>query len=400
MIRDYSEEVYNKLNKQIDDINNETTNPIIECVEDFFLRVGKWINLVDLNRTKNYQKRMLDMNNTTKSDLEKIFKKVRNIDKCTAIDIGDINERMKVYNKKIQDLSKIIRPGLKIDSAGTIKAFCKKYNTKLEEADKIIYEEHLKVVKKTEKKVLLKSTKGIISGVVSSAVEIYSLPAKWIYTLATKGKGKLSKEIIKSSLSLVNGVFSVGSNGVSIALSGMALLCGKNVIYSEIILEDAEAYAGVSCFSETVEAMEKTGEKGTITSEALKIDNILEDINTVDDLFSDAKSLVTERKGIFPDTSSLKHKELEKADVLDDAKKDYLYIKKLYNKFEKNKILASRIEKIYGYAETFFDINEKGKIKDLLENKLLEESKIFKDIEKLTKPDETFKTDFIQKNKS
>lgn len=62
--------------------------------------------------------------------------------------------------------------------------------------------------------------------------------------------------------------------------------------------------------------------------------------------------------------------------------------------------MASRIEKIYGYAETFFDINEKGKIKDLLENKLLEESKIFKDIEKLTKPDETFKTDFIQKNKS
>lgn len=388
-IRDYSDEVYNRMLKQIDEINNETINCVTDALGDVCLHLGKWTGIINTSSTEAYQKKMLDMNNTTANQLKKIFKEVKEIDTTKAEDIKQLNDRQREYNIKIKSLSDTIHPGVSFKSADEIRKLCSEINGKLKDADKAINEKYKTVLKSATSDVMLKAVKGTMGGIVNCGVSILSLPVKMIKGLATGGPVKMATEATPEVWGTINSVFSVGSNLGALAAVGvgsvMALLT-KNSRYKELGLEEAENYAGSKGLADSLAA--SCGEN-KFTSAVREVSDTIDTIDTIDNLIDDGKGFV-KGEGILPKKQIPEKDILHKKDMLEEYQQHYRHMQWLYDKYNKQKNNASAVKHVYNYAETFFDVNEEGGILESVENEILEESKLLKDVKKIVNFDDTF----------
>lgn len=387
MIRDYSDEVYNCMLKQIDEINSETINCVTDALGDVVLHMGKWTGLIRTSSTEEYQKKMLDMNDTTAKQLKKIFKEVKEIDATKSEDIKKINDRQREYNNKIKQLSDTIHPGVSFKSAEEIKKICSGINGNLTAADKAINEKYQTVLRSTTSDVVLKAVKGTIGGIVNCGVSILSLPVKMIEGLATGGPVKMATEAASDTWGIINSVFSVGSNIGALAavgLGGVFAFATGNSRYREAGLEEAEKYVGSEGLADALIA--EYGEN-KFTSTVKGVSDMIDTIDTLDSLIDDSKGFI-KGEGILPKNPIPEHEVLQKKDMLDKYKDDYRHIQWLYNKYEKQKNNASVVKHVYDYAETIFDVNEEGGVLESLGSEMLEESKLLKDMKDIFGDDE------------
>lgn len=82
--RDFTRETYEILIKEIEKIDSENWSKVTDFIGDIFLRIGKFTHFISLDEemqnVREYQKSVLDMNNTTKSQLKKYsIKRIRQI---------------------------------------------------------------------------------------------------------------------------------------------------------------------------------------------------------------------------------------------------------------------------------------------------------------------------------
>ena len=198
MIRDYTEQTYERLCEQVDQINAEKMDPIKDQIGDIFNFFQKWIHVLklddDMKNATQYHKAVLDMYDTTKAELDKIFRKVNNVDQTMSTNTSKLNERQINHSSKLAKLCEMIHPGWKIESVKTIRERCKIYNSNIENLDEQIAVDYDVELKSVMKKEAMEGLRGTLSGIVKLGINIFSMPAKWTMALCTKGPAGMIKE--------------------------------------------------------------------------------------------------------------------------------------------------------------------------------------------------------------
>lgn len=396
VIRDYRDSVYQKLCKQVDQINEETMNPVTDILGDILLRFKKWIHLLELDQntkdTTKYYKSVLDMRDTTKADLKKIFEKVDAVDKGMSSDISKLNDRQNNYKSRLVELASMIKPGWKIESAQYIHERCAIYNKKIETLDKSIATDYKAELKYMMKEEALEGAKGAVGGIVKLAVDIFAMPAKWTMAFCTEGPSGLGKEAVSDTWGLINDFFGAAGNisglagiGVTAAIYGFT----KNTAYARSGIEFLEGYTGAKDLYDVLEADEKANGESSFTSGMKTVAGTIDNIDTTVSLVTDAKNLVTKGKGILP-MNPMKHTVLEKADMTEDAVEHFKHYQWLYNKLEKEGNIASTIGEVYNLGEVAYDMNQPRGVAESLGKRVANESKLVKDLGKIIDYDNTF----------
>ena len=153
--RDFTRETYEILIKEIEKIDSENWSKVTDFIGDIFLRIGKFTHIISLDEemqnVREYQKRVLDMNNTTKNQLKKIFNQTNTTDHVMAGKIKNVNEQQEPYNQKLKQLCDMIQPNWNIQNAKYIAEACQSYNKKMGEIDKITNQEYKAEAKEAER---------------------------------------------------------------------------------------------------------------------------------------------------------------------------------------------------------------------------------------------------------
>ena len=133
MIRDYTQATLDKLLAEIDSINRNNWSWFTDFLGDRWLKLGKALRLVsledDLSNLESYQRKVLDMNNTTKEELRQIFERVYEVDSSYSRHFDDLLQRQQIYNAKITKLTEMITPHFSIAPAATISEAVRGFNS-------------------------------------------------------------------------------------------------------------------------------------------------------------------------------------------------------------------------------------------------------------------------------
>lgn len=392
--RDYRDEVYNRLCEQIDQINSETFNPVADFLGDSALTLGKWAGILKLDEnvkdTKEYHKHVLDMNNTTKKQLKNIFKKVKEIDNSFSKDIAAVNSRQQTYFNKIKNLHAMITPSGEIKSAEYIRTHCEPYNKQLTAADKKIQPKYVEQLKYAMKREAIEGAKGTIGGIVKVAADIVIMPASWIKAYATGGFIGFAKEWTFDTWGLINDFYSTVGNGsglLGLGVGGVAYSITKNPRMLRTGLDHAEDMTGAGGLYDALEADEKANGKSVVTTYMKKGAKFMDHLDTTVSLASDGKDLLKNPKGVILPKNPMKHSILHKADMTQEAQKNYKRIQNFYNKFEKEANIAKTTKMVYSYAEDIYNLGVPGGgVKETLDS-----SKAWKDLCKIVDYKKTYK---------
>lgn len=360
MVRDFTDETKERLLKQIDKINNETWNPVSDFLGDRLLYVGKWIGILhindDMSNVKSYQKKVLDMTNMTKKELNEIFENVYSIDnqyKGLAI---NLNTRQSTYNTKLEKLIGMIQPNFNIPSAEAIKSELNEINKTLSNIDGIINKEYKDKLAFATKETALKSAKGLVGGVIGLAVDLFTLPVKMVKNVATRNPLAIFSDV----WSLIDGVFSVGSNLVG--LFCLFSFATGNANIRESLLSYTEPFAGVKGLTDALEADEKVNGKNVVTSSIKWLSKKIDALDAGYHLVKDLSGFMDNPSSMIDTNLGLKeeYKPIQKADMLQKYQKDGTWrtYQNLYRKLYKNYNYSglSKIKKIYGYLESLWEL--------------------------------------------
>lgn len=383
--RDFTRETYEILIKEIEKIDSENWSKVTDFIGDIFLRIGKFTHFISLDEemqnVREFQKSVLDMNNTTKSQLKKIFNQTNTTDHVMAGKIKHVNEQQEPYNQKLKQLCDMIQPNWNIQNAKYIAETCQSYNKKMGEIDKITNQEYKAEAKEAVARQMKTAAKNTISGILGVAVSVMSMPATWIKVLATEGPKRMAIVCFSDTWGLVDKTFQVG--GGLVGLAGAAISYGvvkrsKNVSMMEEALKSND-YANVKTLSDVMIAsgededsvFVKTAKGLTTSAEAFGI-------------ASDVKEMVKSGTGILPSNPIATHKILHKADMLPEAQKNYRHIQWMYNKFEKKANVAKNIKLVYDTGSDLWELNQPdANAKKIITEKVGGQSKLIEDVEKI-----------------
>ncbi len=393
-IRDYRDEVYNRLCEQIDQINSTTFSSVTDFFGDSVLTLGKWAGILKLDEnvrdTKKYHKRVLDMNDTTKKELKDIFEKVEKVDNSFSKDIAAVNSRQQIYFNKIKKLHEMITPSGEIKSAKYIRTQCEPYNKQLDAADKKIQPKYVEQLNYSMKKEAIEGAVGSIGSIVKLGADIVTMPASWMKAFATGGPVGFAKEWLSDTWGLINDLYSVAGNlsGYHLLWFGeIGYLITRNPYCLSATLEKTEGMTGAAGLYDTLEAREKAEGKDKFTTSMKKGAKFMDHLDTTVGLLSDGKDLLKDPKGVILPKNPMKHSILHKADMTQEAQKNYKRIQNFYNKFEKEANVAKTTKMIYSYAEEIYNSGVSGGVvKETFEN-----SKLWKDLCKIVDYKETYK---------
>ena len=256
--RDFTRETYEILIKEIEKIDSENWSKVTDFIGDIFLRIGKFTHFISLDEemqnVREYQKSVLDMNDTTKSQLKKIFNQTNTTDHVMAGKIKHVNEQQEPYNQKLKQLCDMIQPNWNIQNAKYIAETCQSYNKKMGEIDKITNQEYKAEAKEAVARQMKTAAKNTISGILGVAVSVMSMPATWIKVLATEGPQSMAVVCFSDTWGLVDKTFQVG--GGLVGLTGAAISYGvvkrsKNVSMMEEALKSND-YADAKTLSDVM----------------------------------------------------------------------------------------------------------------------------------------------------
>lgn len=365
MIRDFTEATKNRLLNEIDDINQNTWNPVTDAIGDVLMYAGKGIGIISLNEdmsnVKAYQRSVLDMTDTTKKELQQIFDDVYDLDNKYSGMIADINTNEDVYNDKIKYLCSIIRPNFTICDAKTIRAQTEKYNDKLEAIGGKINSNFEKEIDAGAKDAALEATKGLVNSLIKTAVDIVLLPVNMAQNLLVGNYAG----VFADTWAIIDDTFAIGSNLVGISVIGLgygvSAISGNNKSLNKTI-EYSEAYGGVTGLTELLEAEEKLKGEGGITSGMKKISKKIDNASAAVDICNSAKSFVEDPTSMIDIKFGFNEKlePLKKADMLDEYKSDYEKWQALYKQIGEDSYYTEvkNISKGYEYMKGIWEASD------------------------------------------
>lgn len=179
MVRDFTEETKERLLKQIDSINKNNWCWFSDALGDALLHVGKLSGILhlddDMSHVESYHRRVLDMNNTTKDELNKIFEKVDDIDIDYSGTFSRLAERQTTYNERLSLLSGMIKFSFSLPTASSIRTQLKDVNNKLVAIDGKVNKEYIEKMDYLAKEALKDAGKRIIKGGIGIVIDIFTL---------------------------------------------------------------------------------------------------------------------------------------------------------------------------------------------------------------------------------
>lgn len=294
MIKDFSSATQNRLLSQIESIKKKQLCSFTDFFGDLWTRGGKWIGHLHLNEdmsnVESYQRKVLDMTNMTKNQLNKLFQNVYKIDSDYQSKFSELNLRESEYNNKIRSLIDQIHPNFSISDASTIRSVCAAHNTRLKSIEKSINKSFDKELDWAAKQAAMKSTKGVFESIFYTAVDLVCLPVSTVKNVVTGNWAGVASD----TQGLINDVFSVGGNLVGLTVLVFIPLSGKNKKKKNLAITYSETYSGVKGLSDVMEAEEKINGKSAVTTFTKKAAQGIDTFKAGYDLVDGAKSFIKE----------------------------------------------------------------------------------------------------------
>lgn len=388
MVRDYTDATKKRLLKQIQEIENEKWCGVTDFIGDVVTKVGKWTGLVsvkdDMSNIKSYHKKVLDSYNTTKGELNRIFKEVYEVDDDYKPKFEALTTRQSTYNNKIQILANMLQPNFSIPSAANIKSQLADINKELKAADKKINKTYKSELDFAAKEAAKNSAWGFFKGIVNVGVDIIAMPltmAKNIFTGNWAG-------IVADVWRLIGDTLSVAGN-LSGTLTIFTLAFGSTY-NKEYWLKETEKYAGAKNMTDLLKA---DGAPDWLLKFSGGLDTAADLVNIVSDIknfFKKPSSAIFDYKFGFTSYKTVKKADMTKKYANEYRKWQKLY-RDLYNYYDIS--LVKNVKTIFNYLVPFIENAGNGgaAIYDATLKKIIENSKIVKDAEKIPKIIEYFR---------
>ena len=245
MKRDFTEKAKNKLESQIDEVNEEIFSGLTDALGDFGLKFLHWIQILDIGKYTDhisaYHKAVLDMNNTTKGELEEIFSEVYAVDSEAAGEVEILCEAMAAVVSKMEQMTEQIHPSFSIAPAATIRRDCGEVNKELKLAAANMNAVYDAQITYREGQAALEAVKGIAGGALSFAGEVFGFTAGMAKGMVT---GDFSSAA-SAGWGIINAPFSIGQDLIALSMAGIGfgigVLGGKRNV-RETALEYTEDY--------------------------------------------------------------------------------------------------------------------------------------------------------------
>lgn len=304
MVRDFTDATKERLLRQVDDINKKNWNWFTDALGDAVLYVGKWTKILsindDMSNIQAYQRKVLDMNNTTQKELKKIFEDVYSIDLDYSKSFSKLDERQLLYNSKLKQLSNMIKSNFTLPNAESIKSQLSDINNKLINVDSKINKEYEAEMDYAAKEAAKEAAKSFFGGIVSTVVDVLTLPVKMVKNVATGNYGGIVSDVY----SLIGDVFTIGGNGESLLYLGTYALT-KDDYY----LIEGEKTSGSKGLTDIFKARGWDG----LTA----IGETLDDLNTGYSIVNDVKGFLNNPSSMIDDGFGFKDKLkiIEKSDM-------------------------------------------------------------------------------------
>ena len=111
LIRDFTEEGKDRLKDIISDIERKQLCEFTDKIGDKFIGIFGGTNIhKNINNLNRFHEKIMDKNNTTKGQIDTIFSEVETVDVETSRSIENINELLKRFNNKLEQLTSVMNP--------------------------------------------------------------------------------------------------------------------------------------------------------------------------------------------------------------------------------------------------------------------------------------------------
>lgn len=115
MVRDFSEEAKQNLKNMISQVESEKFSNFTDWIGDRWYDFEEWIGKLNIgnyiDNVNGYHKKVLDKNNTTFNDIDKIFNNVNEVNKCYERILGNKENSLTAWQKYMDNLCEFVKPG-------------------------------------------------------------------------------------------------------------------------------------------------------------------------------------------------------------------------------------------------------------------------------------------------
>lgn len=336
MIRDFSLITKVRLIEEIDKIHKDDWCGFTDFFGDLFYRGGKMLEHLklkdDMSNVEEYHRKVLDMTDMTKNELNSIFEEVYEIDKTYADQIRTICERFEIYNEKLIVLCNSINPNFTISSAGELRTSLKDLDLRIQAIDRGIDSTFAEELDWAAKKAAKKSFWGFIGGLGKTGFDVITLPCVLIKDVVTNPSAVLS-----DTWDIVDDVFTVGGNMVGVTALGIGFgFSSLDTRYEA--LKAGEAYSGAKGLTDVLEAEEEIYGKDTVTDILITASKTVDTVTDTIDMVDTAKTFLEspEKMIDYKFGFSSKMSTIKKADMLEEYQDNYRKYQSLYRRVGKN----------------------------------------------------------------
>ena len=261
MIRDFSDEVKERLCSQIDDIKDNEWCWFTDLISDLFLNIGRVANFIsikdDMSNIQTYQYLVLDMANYKKSDIQEIFEEVYAVEAEMCSPVKEINNTLKLTTRSLNKLAEGIGTGFSSTSAADLESLKDNLTSDLQCCQQVLTEFKAKAERDSLKMMAKSSAKNFAGSLVSGAAKVASMPASLMVSLVKEGPAGFAAEMGASGWELVNNVFTSGESLTTLATStfGVAYTYLGMQKAADSAYAEARKYKGMKDFSDYVDSM-------------------------------------------------------------------------------------------------------------------------------------------------
>lgn len=220
MYRDYTEETFDELKRQIREINNTDFSTITDALGDLWYTFQSWIGVLKIDNylddVSAYHKKVLDQHNTSIADLERIFNAVYAVDQDYSTKVSGINSTMDTYCRFLMKMTELINPTAFGYTAAAVHSQMNAMSQEMADASKKLDELYDESLTMREKQIAKDAALDLISDLLSVPAHVFSFTAN-------VAKGNISGAVA-DGWNLINDVFTTGEDLCALAAVGLGKL--------------------------------------------------------------------------------------------------------------------------------------------------------------------------------
>lgn len=223
MYRDYTEETFDELKRQIKEINNTDFSTITDALGDLWYTFQSWIGVLKIDNylddVSAYHKKVLDQHNTSIADLERIFDAVYAVDQDYSTKVCNINSTMDTYCRFLMKMTELINPTAFGVTATAVHSQMNAMSQEMADTSKKLDELYDESLTMREKQIAQDAALDLISDLLSVPAHVFSFTAD-------VAKGNISG-VVADGWNLINDVFTTGEDLCALAAVGLGRLISR-----------------------------------------------------------------------------------------------------------------------------------------------------------------------------